>query len=103
MMIEPWSGFSSPMMVLSSTDLPVPEGPSITLISPAGIVSETSPQISCLPKPQRGDVRPGVGTEVVENVVPYRRHVAGDRGALDGDAAEQRPALKPDERHVGTE
>src|SRR3978361_368306 len=46
----PLSGLSSPMMVFSSTDLPVPEGPSITQISPAGMVSVTSPQISCLPK-----------------------------------------------------
>ena len=37
-------------MVLRSTDLPVPEGPSITQISPAGIVRVTSPQMSCLPK-----------------------------------------------------
>src|ERR1700712_1781860 len=46
----PLSGLSSPMMVFSSTDLPVPEGPSITQISPAAMVSVTSPQISCLPK-----------------------------------------------------
>ena len=38
------------MIVLSSTDLPVPDGPSITQISPAGTVSVTSPQISWLPK-----------------------------------------------------
>ena len=38
------------MSVLRSTDLPVPEGPSITQISPAGMVRVTSPQISCLPK-----------------------------------------------------
>src|SRR3546814_4024420 len=87
------------MMVLSSTDLPVPEGPSITRISPAGIVSETSPQISCLPKPQRGDVRPGVGLEVVEHVVPDRRHRAGDRGALAGDEADQRLRLEEPVRH----
>ena len=49
MTIEPWSGLSSPMRVLRNTDLPVPDGPSITQISPAGTVSVTSPQISCLP------------------------------------------------------
>src|SRR3954464_3442304 len=49
-MMLPLSGLSSPMMVLSRTDLPVPEGPSMTQISPAGIVSVTSPQMSCLPK-----------------------------------------------------
>src|SRR3954454_11457349 len=31
-------------------ELPVPERLSITQISPAGTVSDTSPQISCLPK-----------------------------------------------------
>ena len=49
MRIEPWSGLSRPIRVLRNTDLPVPDGPSITEISPAGTVSETSPQISCLP------------------------------------------------------
>src|SRR5688500_10592562 len=50
MMIEPLSGLSSPMRVFSRTDLPVPEGPSMTQISPAGMSRVTSPQISCLPK-----------------------------------------------------
>src|SRR5262245_18432471 len=50
MTTEPRSGLSRPMMVLSSTDLPVPDGPSITQISPGGTVRVTSPQISCLPK-----------------------------------------------------
>src|SRR3954451_22517982 len=50
MTTEPLSGFSRPMIVLSSTDLPVPEGPSITQISPGGTVKVTSPQMSCLPK-----------------------------------------------------
>ena len=45
----PLSGLSSPMRVLRKTDLPVPEGPSITQISPAGIVRVTSPQIRSLP------------------------------------------------------
>src|SRR5689334_22999893 len=50
MITLPLSGLSRPMIVLRSTDLPVPEGPSITQISPAGTVRVTSPQISCLPK-----------------------------------------------------
>ncbi len=50
MMIEPRSGLSSPIRALRNTDFPVPDGPSMTDTSPAGIVSETSPQISCLPK-----------------------------------------------------
>src|SRR3954471_15345089 len=48
-MMLPRPGFSRPMSALRNTDLPVPDGPSITEISPAGIVSETSPQMSCLP------------------------------------------------------
>ena len=47
---EPWSGLRRPIRVFSSTDLPVPDGPSMTDTSPAGTVSVTSPQISCLPK-----------------------------------------------------
>ena len=50
MITEPLSGLSRPMMVFRSTDLPVPEGPSMTETSPAGTVSVTSPQISSLPK-----------------------------------------------------
>src|SRR5690348_26031 len=46
----PLSGLSRPISVLRNTDLPVPDGPSITQISPAGTVSVTSPQMSCLPK-----------------------------------------------------
>src|SRR6478735_11865956 len=49
-MIEPLSGLSRPIRVLRNTDLPVPDGPSITQISPGGMVRVTSPQISCLPK-----------------------------------------------------
>ena len=49
-MMLPLSGLSRPISVLRNTDLPVPEGPSITQISPAGMVRVTSPQISCLPK-----------------------------------------------------
>ena len=49
-MMLPLSGLSSPMRVLRNTDLPVPEGPSITQISPAGMVRVTSPQIRSLPK-----------------------------------------------------
>src|SRR4051812_48774801 len=45
-MIDPASGLSSPTRVLRNTDLPVPEGPSITEISPAGSVRVTSFQIT---------------------------------------------------------
>lgn len=44
--IDPRSGLSSPTSVLRNTDLPVPEGPSITETSPAGSVSETSCQMT---------------------------------------------------------
>src|ERR1700712_3446873 len=49
MKIEPFSGFNNPMIDFSSTDLPVPDGPSSTLISPAGSVSVTSDQMFELP------------------------------------------------------
>ena len=49
MRIEPLSGLRRPISALRKTDLPVPDGPSMTETSPAGIVSVTSPQISCLP------------------------------------------------------
>ena len=48
--IAPASGLSSPTSVLRNTDFPVPEGPSITLISPAGSVSVTSFQMVWDPK-----------------------------------------------------
>src|SRR4051812_48359948 len=47
---EPRSGFSSPTSVLRNTDLPVPDGPSITETSPAGNVNETSCQMTWWPK-----------------------------------------------------
>src|SRR6476469_9564236 len=46
MTIDPASGLSRPTSVLRNTDLPVPEGPSITEISPAGSVRVTSFQIT---------------------------------------------------------
>src|SRR6187551_2632190 len=49
-MIDPRSGLSRPTRVLRKTDLPVPEGPSITEISPAGRVRVTSCQITWRPK-----------------------------------------------------
>src|SRR3954471_10652352 len=49
MTMLPSSGLSSPIRHLRNTDLPVPDGPSITQISPAGMVSVTSPQMSCFP------------------------------------------------------
>src|SRR3954462_10628602 len=50
MMIEPSSGFSSPTRDFRKTDLPVPDGPSSTEISPGGRVSVTSLQMFWLPK-----------------------------------------------------
>src|SRR6195952_5893158 len=49
MKIEPFSGFNNPMIDFSSTDLPVPDGPSSTLIAPAGSVNVTSDQMFELP------------------------------------------------------
>ena len=49
MTIEPCSGLSSPIRDLRNTDLPVPEGPSRTEISPGGSVRVTSLQMFWLP------------------------------------------------------
>src|SRR3954471_20954332 len=48
--IDPFSGFSRPTSDLRKTDLPVPDGPSITEISPGGSVRVTSLQMFWLPK-----------------------------------------------------
>ena len=50
MRIEPRSGRSRPIRDFRNTDLPVPDGPSRTLTSPAGISSVTSSQILEDPK-----------------------------------------------------
>ena len=50
MTIEPLSGLSSPTSDFRKTDLPVPDGPSITETSPGGSVRVTSLQMICLPK-----------------------------------------------------
>ena len=47
---SPRSGFSSPMMCLSSTDLPVPEGPMMALILPFGMSKVMSSSTVCEPK-----------------------------------------------------
>src|SRR3954466_14096643 len=49
MVIEPRSGLSRPTRDLRNTDLPVPEGPSSTEISPGGRVRLTSLQMFWLP------------------------------------------------------
>src|SRR5262245_43174097 len=50
MNIDPLSGLSRPIKVFRNTDFPVPDGPSITELSPGGRVSVTSPQMRWLPK-----------------------------------------------------
>src|SRR6188472_877941 len=72
----PRSGLRSPISVFSSTDLPVPDGPSITQISPAGTVRVTSPQISCLPKDL---VRPSIWISTPMGLLPSQG-VAGHAG-----------------------
>src|SRR3954470_19061800 len=47
--IEPRSGFSRPTSDFRNTDLPVPDGPSRTEISPGGKVRVTSLQMFWLP------------------------------------------------------
>jgi hypothetical protein len=95
--IDPRSGRSRPTSVLRNTDFPVPDGPSITEISPAGSVSVTSCQITWGPKdfvspstwistptcstPRCLDRRPPVGTN---NVAPARRLRASCAGHIPG-------------------
>src|SRR3954471_9847882 len=47
--IDPFSGLSRPTSDLRKTDLPVPDGPSSTEISPGGSVRVTSLQMFWLP------------------------------------------------------
>lgn len=61
MRTRPCSGLSRPMMDFRKTVFPVPEGPSITLTSPAGSVRLTSCQMFCLPK---DFVRPSTTTSI---------------------------------------
>src|SRR4051794_30793073 len=49
MTMEPFSGLSRPTSDFRNTDLPVPDGPSSTEISPGGRVSVTSLQMFWLP------------------------------------------------------
>src|ERR1700710_814604 len=69
MMIEPRSGLSRPTRGLRNTDWPVPEGPSITEISPAGRVSETSCQMTWRPKDL---VRPSTWISTPTRCAPHR-------------------------------
>src|SRR3954469_12205108 len=46
----PRSGRNSPTRCLRNTDLPVPDGPRSTEISPLGRVRETFSQMTCRPK-----------------------------------------------------
>lgn len=61
MRTRPRSGLSSPTSDFRNTVFPVPEGPSMTLTSPAGRVSVTSCQMFCLPKDL---VRPSTTTSI---------------------------------------
>src|SRR3981189_3932885 len=56
---RPRSGLSSPIIDFRNTDVPVPDGPSMTDTSPGGSVSDTSLQMVCLPKDL---VRPSMTT-----------------------------------------
>src|SRR4051794_20738574 len=78
--IEPRSGLSSPTSDLRKTDLPVPEGPSSTEISPGGRVKVTSLQMFWLPNalvsPSTGPRRP-LSTSPVSRL-RRRPHTAPD-------------------------
>src|SRR5688572_16885752 len=67
MTIEPFSGLSRPTSDFRNTDLPVPEGPSSTEISPGGSVSVTSLQMFWLPNDL---VSPSTSTATPTSVCP---------------------------------
>src|SRR5262245_149804 len=67
---RPRSGLSNPMIDLRKTDLPVPDGPSMTLTSPGGSVNVTSRQMVWRPK---DFVRPSTTTSApIEPPAPSR-------------------------------
>lgn len=91
MRTRPFSGLSSPMSDFRKTVLPVPDGPSITLTSPAGRVSDTSRQMLCLPKDL---VRPSTTTSIpisppadANRIRAAGPHVKSARSALTTGAA----------------
>ena len=69
MTIEPCSGLSRPTSDFRKTDLPVPDGPSSTEISPGGRVSVTSLQMFWLPNDL---VSPSTSTATPTTVPPLR-------------------------------
>src|SRR5688572_11177383 len=69
MTIEPRSGFSRPTSDFRNTDLPVPEGPRRTEISPGGKVRVTSLQMFWLPK---DFVSPSTSTATPTSYLPLR-------------------------------
>src|SRR3954462_10551210 len=79
--IQMWPAFglSKPTRCLRNPDLPVPEGPSSTEISPAGNVRETSSQIVCLPnRLVRFSTRTSTPTQFSSPVTPWQHpHGAG--------------------------
>src|SRR3954471_24307107 len=69
MTMEPFSGLSRPTSDLRNTDLPVPDGPSSTEISPGGRVRVTSLQMFWLPNDL---VSPSTSTATPTYVLPPR-------------------------------
>src|SRR3954464_4808017 len=80
MTIEPFSGFSRPTSDLRNTDLPVPEGPSRTEISPGGSVRVTSLQMFWLPndfdRPSTSTATPTSARSSAPAALPVPRPVA---------------------------
>src|SRR4051794_18777467 len=80
MTMEPRSGFSRPTSDFRKTDLPVPEGPSSTEISPGGKVRVTSLQMFWLPNdlvsPSTSTATPTSARSSAPAAVPVPRPVA---------------------------
>src|SRR3954468_18424187 len=80
MTMEPRSGFSSPTSDFRKTDLPVPDGPSSTEISPGGKVRVTSLQMFWLPNdlvsPSTSTATPTSARSSAPAAMPVPRPVA---------------------------
>src|SRR3954453_3960127 len=82
--IDPCSGLSRASRDLRNTDLPVPEGPSSTEISPGGSVSVTSLQMFWLPNDL---VSPSTSTATPTYDLPCSGGGAGDPARHDQRAS----------------
>src|SRR5262249_22521723 len=90
---EPASGRSSPMMHLISTDLPVPEPPMITRLSPALQAISIPSSTSLRPNDLRN---PAIAIFGAASLTRKKPASADNRAAKSGSRTKRRPASSPD-------